>query len=544
MARSYRPVVRDQEYLLPPNMADWLPRHHLVWFVLEVVSQLDTTRFHARSRRGGVGRQGYNPDMLLGLLLYSYAVGERSSRRIERLCIDHVAFRVACGQDAPDHTTIARFRADHQDAFADLFAQVLRLCSDAGMVKVGVIAIDGTKIAANASRGANRTREHLTKEAGAQARRIAEDIIADAADVDAAEQAAAKSAGQGASSGDDDLPPGFTSPTSRAANIAAAIAELKRQDAVDQVLDTDEQDRLSSLLTRLAAGEIIGGRVPAGIDPVAWFTARITGFDLQLSNLIGVRGPVASRTRRDLRQRRQRAQRSLAAAMTKAAAGEVDIRGLRQRKADRRQAKARARGGTGTPSVNVTDPDSRLMTAGSGGGSVQGYNAQLVVTNDHLVLGIHVSQDANDTHCYAPAMAVAEASCADLDLTIGIALLDAGYFTEENLTTPGPERLISPGKTRDLNKHINPETPTGTPAEPGPQATAKDRMRHRLKDPDNAAIYKRRSATVENVIAHIKDRGGLRRFSRRGLPATTAELHLAAAVHNLRRMHTTALSNP
>jgi transposase len=132
-------------------MADWLPDKHLVWFVLDVVAQLDTAAFHATRKTGGVGRQGYDPDMLLALMIYAYSIGERSSRRIERLCVEHVAFRILCGQDAPDHTTIARFRSTYHDAFADLFAQVLRLCADAAMVKVGVISIDGTKIAANGS---------------------------------------------------------------------------------------------------------------------------------------------------------------------------------------------------------------------------------------------------------------------------------------------------------------------------------------------------------------------------------------------------------
>ena len=142
-------------------MADWLPEEHLVWFVLDVVAQLDTAAFHATRKTGGVGRQGYDPDMLLALMIYAYSVGERSSRRIERLCVDHVAFRILCGQDVPDHTTIARFRSTYHDAFADLFAQVLRLCADAGMVKVGVISIDGTKIAANGSMSANRSHEWL-----------------------------------------------------------------------------------------------------------------------------------------------------------------------------------------------------------------------------------------------------------------------------------------------------------------------------------------------------------------------------------------------
>jgi transposase len=155
MARSYRPVVRDQEFLLPPNMADWLAGDHLVWFVLDVVEQLDTSALHASRRTGGVGRAGYDPDMLLALMIYAYATGQRSSRRIEQLCADHVAYRVLCAQDPPDHTTIARFRAAHDDVFTDVFAQVLRLCAQAGMVRVGSIALDGTKIAANASTSAN-----------------------------------------------------------------------------------------------------------------------------------------------------------------------------------------------------------------------------------------------------------------------------------------------------------------------------------------------------------------------------------------------------
>src|SRR4051794_1804415 len=98
MAKGYRPVERDQQFLLAPNMADWLAGDHLVWLVLEVVSQLDTAAFHKSRRTGRAGRAGYHPDMLLALLIYSYACGQRSSRQIERLCADHVAYRVVCAQ--------------------------------------------------------------------------------------------------------------------------------------------------------------------------------------------------------------------------------------------------------------------------------------------------------------------------------------------------------------------------------------------------------------------------------------------------------------
>lgn len=505
---------------MPPNMADWLPTDHLVWFVLDVVEQLDTTRFHARNRTGGVGRQGFDPDMLLALLLYAYAVGERSSRRIERLCLDHVAFRVVCGQDAPDHTTIARFRAHHQDAFADVFAQVLRLCAAAGMVKVGIVSIDGTKIAANASRGANRSGAAVRHEA----QRIAGEIVAEAARVDAAEDAG--------SDDDDDLPPGFADRSGRAANIKKALAELDAQDAEHDEVDATDRARAEHYLTRVEAGEIIVGTPPAGVDPVRLHRARLNRQHQRLADLDGLTGSRAVRQRAEARRAMAQARAALAGAEDRAAAGTLELRGRAARERDRRTRRAQGRGGTG-PTVNVSDPDSRLMTHGAGGGSVQGYNAQVAVTDDHLILGVHVSQDANDTHCFAPTLNAAMVAATGLNLEIETVLADAGYFTEENLTIPGPDRLIAPGKHRDL--------PTATDPAPGPppaHASPQDLMRHRLKTPGAAAIYKRRSATVETLIAHLKDHVGLRRFSRRGLTAATAELNLAAAVVNLRRLHT------
>lgn len=112
MAKEFRPVQRDQTMLLPPDMCEWLPADHLVWFVLETVEVLDTSALErATRRRGGAGAAGYDPQMLLALLVYAYCQGVRSSRQIERLCITDVAFRVLCAQDGPDHATIARFRA-------------------------------------------------------------------------------------------------------------------------------------------------------------------------------------------------------------------------------------------------------------------------------------------------------------------------------------------------------------------------------------------------------------------------------------------------
>lgn len=160
-------------------MRDWLPEGHLAWFVIDVVDRLDTSALHARHANDGVGRRAYDPDMLLALLIYAYCTGIRSSRQIERLCVVDIAFRVIAAGHAPDHTTIARFRQDHQDAAVDLFTDVLMLCAEAGVAKVGVVAVDGTKIAANAALRANRTRVQIEGEVRA--------MLADADAVDVSE---------------------------------------------------------------------------------------------------------------------------------------------------------------------------------------------------------------------------------------------------------------------------------------------------------------------------------------------------------------------
>jgi transposase len=522
MARGYRPVERDQQFLLPPNMADWLADDHLVWFILDAVEQLDTSAFHQRRRTGGVGRAGYDPDMLVALLIYAYACGQRSSRRIEHLCADHVAYRVLCAQDRPDHTTIARFRAAHDAAFIELFAQVLRLCHQAGRVRVDSIAIDGTKIAANASMAANRSQKWVRE----QARTLAEAAVRDAAAVDAAEDAAEAAAGGPAAGA-----PELKTRAGRAAAIKKAMEEIARQDAADAHADAEDQARQQRYLQRVEAGQTVTGPPPAGTDPVRLCQARLVRAQQRLAALIEAPGSSKSRQRSEIRRQIRNAEAALADAAQQAAAGVVDRRGSAARTRARAQAR---RGRQGGPVVNLTDPQARLMTEGRGGGSVQGYNSQIVCSDDHFVIGVHLSQEANDLHCWAPALAAATAQMDALDKTIGLVLADNGYFTEDNLTSTGPDRLIAGGKRRDL-EHDLATNPTHGP--PPPDLSATEAMRHRLGNPDQMRRYKRRSATVEPVIGHLKDRIGLRRYARRGLAAVTAELHLAAAALNLTRLH-------
>ena len=208
MAQNFIACDREQELLLPPSLRDWLPADHLVWFVLDAVEEFDLRAIVAGYRADGWGRPAHDPAMMVALLFYAYAIGERSSRAIERRCLEDVAVRVITANQRPDHATIARFRVRHQDALADLFGDVLALCARAGVVSVGTIAVDGTKIRANASRTQNRGYRELARE-----------MLDEADEVDAAEDARF-----GERRGDE-LPPELGSQQSR----RERLRELKRE---------------------------------------------------------------------------------------------------------------------------------------------------------------------------------------------------------------------------------------------------------------------------------------------------------------------------
>ena len=179
MPQNFVGCAREQGFLLPPDVRDWLPDGHLAWFVIDAVGELDLQAFYGAYRVDGHGRPAYDPAMMVALILYAYARGMRSSRAIERACEDGVAFRVIAANRAPDHATIARFVERHQDALAELFGAVLELCAEAGLVGVGVVAVDGTKVHASASRDQTMGYEQIAREILEEAQAIdaAEDEI-------------------------------------------------------------------------------------------------------------------------------------------------------------------------------------------------------------------------------------------------------------------------------------------------------------------------------------------------------------------------------
>jgi transposase len=214
MGQNFIACDRDQELLLPPSLRDWLAEDHLAWFVLDAVAELDLEAFYASYRRDGWGAAAHDPAMMVALLVYAYAIGERSSRGIERRCRTDVAFRVITANQVPDHATMARFRVRHEAALGELFAQILGLCADAGLVSVGVVAVDGSKFAASASDHAVRSYEQISAE-----------IIEEAGRIDAAEDEI-----HGPARGDE-LPEQLAKREGRRAWLRAAKERLDRERA-------------------------------------------------------------------------------------------------------------------------------------------------------------------------------------------------------------------------------------------------------------------------------------------------------------------------
>jgi transposase len=237
---------RDQELLLPPSLREWLPEDHLAWFVLDAVGELDLSAFYAAYREDGWGRAAFDPRMMVALMLYAYAVGERSSRQIERRCREDVVFRVLTANQIPDHATIARFRARHEQALADTFSQVLALCAKAGLVSVGLVALDGSLLSGNASPGATRSYGSIREEV--------EGMLAQAAQADAGEDE------RWGDARGDELPAELRDSRSRRERLRRCKEELEQEQA-------EEEAAYQENLAWRAAWEAERGRKLAGRKP-------------------------------------------------------------------------------------------------------------------------------------------------------------------------------------------------------------------------------------------------------------------------------------
>jgi transposase len=495
--------------LMPPSLSEWLPEDHLVWTVLGAVEQMDLGRFAEQYRMGAAGRAPYDPAMLVALLLYAYARGNRSSRGIERACWEDVAFKVICAMRTPDHSTIAEFRRRHEAEIAELFDAVLGLCREAGLVSVGVITIDGTKIKANASMDQNRSYRDVVSE-----------ILREAEETDRHEDEL-----YGEARGDE-LPEQLRTPDGRRQALADAkrrIEERKQREITAEVNDATTVD----------------------IDPERSFRRK------------GGRREWLSLARRDLEAHRERQAapipRDRNARLFEAARRLEQNQQVELAANDRYEAwRLTARDPLGRrmlkptkpyePTVlpdgviNLSDPDSRVMRT-QGTPPRQAYNAQAAVNDRQVILAAEISITAPDFGHLGPMLdtTLAMLRAQGVQETPDVVLADAGYWHTDQMqqiAEHGIEVLAPPdGNMREGKR-------------PGWDRAVYEQMREKLTTDRGRKLYAQRKITIEPVFGQIKYNRRIDRFMRRGRAAARSEWRLAAATHNLLKLHSHWIATP
>jgi len=466
---------------MPPSPLEWLPKDHLAYFVLDLVSQLDLSAIEGRiAEKDPRGERPYAPAMMLALLLYGYATGVYSSRRISRATYEDVAFRVLAGNGHPFFTTINEFRLQYREALADLFVQVLRLCMKAGLVKLGLIALDGTKIRAAASKHRAMSHGRMLEEQ-ARLKAEVEALLAKADETDAKEDEQ-----HGVGHDAVDIPAELARRETRLERIRAAREALESEAAEARAQQLREH---AEGLTEKAADESVSSRE---------------------------RRWAATHARNELAEARALDGRDddepPAGAPTDMPSNQVptDASGKPKSTAQR----------------NFTDPDSRIMM--KHGAFVQAYNAQVIVDAEHQIILAHgVGNQAPDVEYFAPMVErLVGHQAVEATTTL---LADSGYMSEANVRHAEQrdiDVLIAVGRRQP--KHSTP---------------AWMAMRDKLARPDAHAAYARRKVIAEPPFGQIQEARGFRRFSMRGLAKSGFEWAFVCLAHNALKLFR-ALAKP
>lgn len=487
-------------FLMPPSLREWLPVDHLAWFVLDVVGEFDLTGFYERYRPDGRGGAAYEPATMIGLFVYSYCVGDRSSRLIERRCVEDVAYRVIAANQQPDHATIARFRAEHEDALAGLFAQVLAMCAAAGMVRVGLVAIDGTKVEACASKATNMTGEQLQKALAAEARRI----IAEAKAIDAAEDEL-----YGDERGDE-LPPELADRESRLARLREAKAHLEAEQAAREQRPTPKTKNKpvrvnvtdpDSGLMKTVGGFCQGYNAQAaatadqvivaaelsnrGVD-VEWFAAMVAATEANIASA-GVTEAVGTFVADAGYYSTDNATLDTPADVLIATAKTRDL------------------------PVAAPEPLGDVPAGGTAAGR-QAFHAAEIERAERV------------------AAIFDRTNTGELTLTDAAIEIDVSYTRASQMRTDYRRHGIDALKRK--------RRPNGFAAhDDGPDPRiVRHEMQTRLATEHGRARYKLRAQTIEPIFGQVKHVRGVRRFQRRGLAACAAEWKLITATHNLLKL--------
>lgn len=479
MAKSYREWTAMQSYLMPPSPTEWLPRGHLAYFVLDVAETLDIGEIErAVQAKDWRGERPYPPRLMVALLLYGYAIGIVSSRRIARATYEDVAFRVIAGDAHPSYTTINQFRLDHLGAFRKLFVEVLHLCQRAGLVSLGHVAIDGSKIRANASKRKAMSYERM-QQSEARLQQEVDAILAQAAATDEAEDAQ-----YGTGEMPADLPAELHRREDRLARIRQLKAELEQEAAQARA---EELRKLAEVQRDKAADPAVPARERAAA------ATRADNHEAEADELDDNDDPPPSRD------------------------GDLPHHSV-----------PTTPQGAPTPKAqrNFTDADSRIMV--HDGGFVQAYNAQIVVDDAHqIIVAEALTNQPPDVEHLVPMLHRTVVNCGDVPDT---ATADAGYFSDGNVRAAehyGCDPYIPVDRQRRSSDGAERQLP------PTPM---REHMRAKLETPTGKSIYARRKCTVEPVFGQIKGARGFRRFSLRGRVKAAAEWTFVCLTHNLLKL--------
>jgi transposase len=497
--KSFRPWNPEQTLLLPPSPVDWLPENHLVFFLLDLAGELDLEEIHAIYRQKDPrGEKAYEPRMMVVLLLYAYCVGLPSSRKIEKACWEDAGFRVLTGNQQPDHSRISDFRRRHLPALAGLFVQVLRLCQKAGLVSLGKVALDGTKVKANASKHKAMSHERMLKsERQLEAEMRA--LLRKAEIIDAQEDGQYGKGKRG-----DELPEELQRRSSRLEWIRKAKAELEAEAAAAKA--AQRNDEAEAAEQDAEASEASGG-------------------DQQRSKR-------AARRSRGARKRADEAQKL---AMEKAEAAGLELGTVAAAKADPMAMPQRTlptdAAGNPKPQAqrNFTDPDSHILKGADGW--IQGYNAQAAVDSDHqVIVAIGVSNQPSDAVHLLPMLERIEVNTGERPNAL---IADAGYCSTANLEAcegKGLQVYIS------TSRQQHGQRPRPSRGRAPRDLDARGRMERNFRSKAGQAIYAMRKTVVEPVFGQIKGARGLDRFRLRGLENVNGEWALMATTHNILKL--------
>jgi transposase len=502
----------DQVFLMPPDPRDWLPEGHLAWAMRRAAGELDLAPFLAAYRADGQGNTAYHPRVMVALVMYCYAKGIRSSRAIEMATWDDVGARVICGGLHPDHATNARFAGRHREPLKGLLVASLAACAREGLVRVDVVAGDGTKVKANASMAANATAEQLDLGI-AELEKLLE------AEVEAwIEQARAADAAEDALSGGDGPPPGRGQQPGGGKRTAQKLARRRTararlaagERARRERAGAERQDKIARLAADAERLQARAAEERARAEARVADYARRAAAKAAAGSRWRPRGkppspPDQHHAVRATRQAAGRAAGRLAGAIAAPAVPQAPAR---------------------PPKANTTDPASRVMPIKKGGWDQQ-YNLQALAARGQVIVAIGTHDSTGDVAALHPLLAAGAANLAAAGIPdrIGTALFDAGYASEANFTA---------GCGADLYVAVTRESRQAgkDPAGKDPAAVQSwQQMAAKLDTPEGRGVYKQRKAIIEPVFAQLFARFG-RTLNYRGDMVTT-EVRLQAAVHNM-----------